>query len=71
MTKKMIEKPKEITYFKLNHQVNIPSEDNKIQLDKDREAVKAYFIEQVNPHMMRFQDSPGCTSTPRDRKSVV
>lgn len=56
MTKKMIEKPKEITYFKLNHQVNIPSEDNKIQLDKDRKAVKAYFIEQVNPHMMCFQD---------------
>jgi len=46
-------KKKENTYFKLNNLINIPK-DGKIQLEKDREAVKAYFLEYVNPHTMFF-----------------
>ncbi|MGH2118399.1 hypothetical protein, partial [Aerococcus sp. L_32] len=49
-TKKLkIENTKDITYFKLNNMVNIPTADKKIQLNKDREAVRAYFLEYVNP----------------------
>jgi len=46
-------KTKEDTYFKLNNLVNIPK-DGKIQLDKDKEAVKAYFLEYVNPNTVFF-----------------
>lgn len=46
-------KKQEHTYFKLNNLVNIPK-DGRIQLDKDREAVRAYFLEHVNPHTMFF-----------------
>ncbi|NMA90628.1 MAG: class 1b ribonucleoside-diphosphate reductase subunit alpha [Amphibacillus sp.] len=49
-----IEKTKDITYFKLNNQVNIPSENNEIQLNKDKEAVRAYFLEHVNPNTVFF-----------------
>lgn len=48
-------KPKEVTFFKLNNQVNIPV-DGKIQLHKDKEAVKAYFLEYVNPNTVFFYD---------------
>lgn len=55
MVKKLnkIDKPQEVTYFKLNNQVNIPK-DGKIQLDKDKEAARAYFIEYVNPNTVFF-----------------
>lgn len=46
-------KPKENTFFKLNNMVNIPK-DGQIQLDKDREAAKAYFLEYVNPNTVFF-----------------
>jgi ribonucleoside-diphosphate reductase alpha chain len=46
-------KVKEDTYFKLNNLVNIVK-DGKIQLHKDWEACKAYFLEYVNPHTMFF-----------------
>ena len=46
-------KVKEVTYFKLNNLLNIPK-DGKIQLDKDREAVRAYFLEHVNPNTVFF-----------------
>ncbi|MER2007161.1 MAG: class 1b ribonucleoside-diphosphate reductase subunit alpha [Psychrobacillus sp.] len=46
-------KKKEDTYFKLNNLLNIPK-DGKIQLNKDKEAVKAYFLEHVNPRTMFF-----------------
>lgn len=48
-----IKKTKEHTYFTLNNLLNIPK-DNRIQLDKDREAVKAYFLEYVNPNTVFF-----------------
>ncbi|PGO60564.1 class 1b ribonucleoside-diphosphate reductase subunit alpha [Priestia megaterium] len=46
-------KVKEDTYFTLNNLLNIPK-DGKIQLEKDREAVKAYFLEYVNPNTVFF-----------------
>ncbi|MGG3890201.1 ribonucleotide reductase N-terminal alpha domain-containing protein [Metabacillus fastidiosus] len=44
---------KEDTYFKLNNLLNIPI-DGKIQLEKDKEAAKAYFLEYVNPNTVFF-----------------
>lgn len=44
---------KENTYFTLNNLLNIPK-DGKIQLDKDKEAAKAYFLEHVNPNTVFF-----------------
>ena len=41
------------TYFELNNQVNIPENDT-IPLHKDKEAVKAYFIEHVNRNTVFF-----------------
>ncbi|MCS0824857.1 class 1b ribonucleoside-diphosphate reductase subunit alpha [Cytobacillus firmus] len=46
-------KVKDDTYFTLNNLLNIPK-DRKIQLDKDKEAVKAYFLEYVNPNTVFF-----------------
>lgn len=43
----------EVTYFKLNNMLNIPK-DGKIQLQMDKKAVLAYFLEYVNPHTMFF-----------------
>lgn len=56
MTKQInsVEKPKESTYFQLNNLVNIPTLDGKIQLDKDKEAVKTYFLEHINPNTVFF-----------------
>ncbi len=53
-TKKTIEPPKDKTYFKLNNMLNIPTENGEIQLNKDREAVRAYFLEEVNPNTVFF-----------------
>ena len=50
---KEVDKPKAVTYFELNNRVNIPV-DGKIPLDKDKEAVKAYFLEHVNPNTVFF-----------------
>lgn len=46
-------KVKEDTYFKLNNLLNIPK-NGRIQLEKDKEAVKAYFLEYVNPNTVFF-----------------
>ena len=43
------------TYFELNNQLNIPK-DGQIQLDKDKDAVRAYFLEYVNPNTVFFHD---------------
>lgn len=50
---KLTTKRKEFTYFKLNNQLNIPK-DGRIQLEKDWEASKAYFLEYVNPNTVFF-----------------
>lgn len=47
------DKVNEDTYFTLNNLLNIPK-DGMIQLDKDKEAVKAYFLEYVNPNTVFF-----------------
>ena len=50
---KAVVQDKEITYFKLNNEVNRPL-DGKIQIEKDKEAVRAYFLEHVNPYTVFF-----------------
>ncbi|MBM6615740.1 class 1b ribonucleoside-diphosphate reductase subunit alpha [Desemzia sp. RIT804] len=50
---KLATKPKEVTYFKLNNELNRPV-DGSIPLHKDREAVRAYFLEYVNPNTVFF-----------------
>ncbi|WP_125588301.1 class 1b ribonucleoside-diphosphate reductase subunit alpha [Companilactobacillus jidongensis] len=42
-----------VSYFKLNNEINIPV-DGKIPLNKDLEAVKAFFAENVEPNTMKF-----------------
>lgn len=42
------------TYLELNNQLNIPTEDGRIQVDKDKEAVRKYFIEHVNQNTVFF-----------------
>ncbi|SDZ16196.1 ribonucleoside-diphosphate reductase alpha chain [Evansella caseinilytica] len=46
-------KVKEDTYFTLNNLLNLPKEGN-IQIDKDLAAVRAYFLEYVNPNTVFF-----------------
>src|SRR5699024_11689497 len=46
---KAVVQEKEITYFKLNNEVKRPL-DGKIQIEKDKEAVRAYLLEHVNPN---------------------
>lgn len=52
-TSSVKETPKEITYFQLNNEINRPV-NNQIPLHKDQEAVRAYFIEHVNPNTVHF-----------------
>ena len=58
-----IKSENEITYFKLNNEINRPV-NGIIPLHKDKEAGKAYFLEEVNPNTVYFSDL-------EDRKSVV
>ncbi|MCM0598240.1 class 1b ribonucleoside-diphosphate reductase subunit alpha [Periweissella fabalis] len=44
---------KDVTYFDLNNQINIPK-NNRIQLEKDHEALVAFFAENVEPNTMKF-----------------
>lgn len=48
-----VNKPQAITYFELNNRVNIPI-DGQIPLEKDKEAVRAYFLEHINPNTVFF-----------------
>lgn len=50
---KVVNQMHEVTYFKLNNELNRPV-DGKIPLHKDREAVRAYFLEHVNPNTVFF-----------------
>lgn len=43
-------------YLKLNAQLNLWAADGTVQYEKDRQAVKAYFINHVNPNLVHFQD---------------
>lgn len=48
-----IEKSNDVTYFSLNNEINRPV-NGKIPLHKDKEAVRAYFLEHVNPNTVFF-----------------
>ncbi len=50
---KQIAKSQNVTYFELNNELNRPV-DGKIPLHKDREAVRAFFLEHVNPNTVFF-----------------
>lgn len=50
---KIESKKKEVTYFELNNLINRPV-NGQIPLEKDKEAVKAYFLEYVNPNTVFF-----------------
>lgn len=42
------------SYLQLNAQVNLWDSEGKIQFDKDKDAVRAYFLEHVNQSMVFF-----------------
>ena len=46
-------KPKTVSYYELNNQLNMPV-DGKIPLNKDKEAVRAYFLEDINQNTVFF-----------------
>ncbi len=50
---KPVLKQQVVTYFELNNELNRP-QDGKIPLHKDKEAVKAFFLEHVNPNTVFF-----------------
>ena len=50
-----LDKKDEVTYYKLNNELNIPV-DGRIPLEKDKESVKAYFLEYVNPNTVFFHN---------------
>ena len=43
----------DVTYFDLNNEVNIPK-NNQIQLEKDQDALTAFFKENVEPNTIKF-----------------
>lgn len=44
------------TYRNLNSELNLLDENNNLQLDKDKEAARAYFLEHVNPNTVFFHN---------------
>ncbi|WP_373790734.1 class 1b ribonucleoside-diphosphate reductase subunit alpha, partial [Jeotgalibaca porci] len=50
---RMSQKTKRVSYFNLNNEVNIPV-DGMIPLHKDKEAVRAYFLEEINMNTVFF-----------------
>jgi ribonucleoside-diphosphate reductase alpha chain len=45
--------PETVTYYKLNNEINIPV-NGQISLNKDKEALAAFFAENVEPNTKRF-----------------
>ena len=43
-------------YFSYNAMLNLLSEDGQIQFDKDKIAVRQYFLQHVNKNMVFFHD---------------
>ncbi|USS84926.1 class 1b ribonucleoside-diphosphate reductase subunit alpha [Fructilactobacillus myrtifloralis] len=43
------------SYFRLNNEINIPTKDGKIRLDKDQEALDAFLKENVAPNTVHFK----------------
>ena len=44
---------KDVSYFKLNNEINRPV-DGQIPLNKDKEALAAFFKENVEPNTLTF-----------------
>lgn len=44
----------EVSYFRLNNEINRPV-NGQIPLNKDKEALKAFFLENVIPNTMTFE----------------
>ncbi len=45
-----------VDFMDLNAQVNVVSSDGVVQLEKDREAARQYFLQHVNPNTVYFAD---------------
>ena len=45
--------PEQVTYFKLNNEINIPVND-QIPLTKDKEALDAFLNENVDPNTITY-----------------
>ena len=43
----------DVTYFRLNNEINRPI-NGQIMLHKDKEALEAFFKENVEPHTKKF-----------------
>jgi ribonucleoside-diphosphate reductase alpha chain len=43
-------------YLKLNAELNLWGDDKQVQYEKDRQAVRAYFLNHVNPNTVYFHD---------------
>lgn len=48
--------PEQATYFDLNSQLYLVDANGDIQLDKDKQAARAFFLEHVNPNTVFFHD---------------
>ena len=48
----------ENTYLDLNAEVNLWDQEGKLQLDKDKDAARAYFREHVNQNTVFFLTAP-------------
>ncbi|MGX7107560.1 class 1b ribonucleoside-diphosphate reductase subunit alpha [Hutsoniella sourekii] len=53
MLNRTLTEKEDVSYFKLNNQINIPV-DGQIPLYKDKEAVRAYFLENINMNTVFF-----------------
>ncbi|MDE1547807.1 class 1b ribonucleoside-diphosphate reductase subunit alpha [Jeotgalibaca caeni] len=53
MKTQIVQPKNRVSYFNLNNEVNIPV-DGKIPLHKDKEAVRAYFLEEINRNTVFF-----------------
>lgn len=47
---------KDVSYFKLNNEINRPV-DGQIPLNKDKEALAAFFKENVEPNTRKFSSA--------------
>ena len=48
----------DVSYFRLNNEINRPV-NGQIPLHKDKEALRAFFLENVKPNSMAFNSITG------------
>ena len=44
------------TYRDINSEINLLSEEGKLQLHRDHDAARAFFLEHVNPNTVFFHN---------------